>query len=104
MSRPVFDVISEKDFLATLVKFAQARGWLVHHVLDTRSYAKRIGPGYPDLTMVRGDRVIFAELKSERGTLSASQHQWLTALREATGVLVFVWQPHDWPAIEKVLE
>ena len=106
-------LITEKEFLATVVEFAQAKGWQVHHVLEARHYAKRIGPGYPDLTMVRGDRLLFVELKSEKGKLSAPQRQWLYALSGVGKTLdnadhgpveTYVFRPHDWPEIEKVLE
>jgi len=58
--------------------------------------------GYPDLTMARGDRLIFAELKAKRGRLAPDQQVWLDVLRE-TPAEVFVWNPSDWPEIERVL-
>lgn len=58
--------------------------------------------GFPDLVAVRRDRVLFVELKSERGRLSEAQVEWLEKLT-AAGFEAAVWRPSDWPAIEEVL-
>lgn len=69
----------------------------------------RIGPlgprnesGFPDLVLVRRPRVIFAELKAERGRLLDAQRDWLAALRDCS-VESYLWRPSDWPEIERVL-
>jgi len=51
--------------------------------------------GYPDLTLCRDGRLIFAELKAERGRLSDEQARWLQDLA-ATRAEVVVWRPSDW--------
>ena len=100
--------IPERDFLATVVEYAQLKGWLVHHVLESRHYAKRIGPGYPDLVLVRDGQLLFIEVKSEKGKLSKAQAEWILALVKVAysspRVECHVWRPSDWPTIEKVLE
>lgn len=54
-----------------------------------------LGPGWPDLTLVHPRRgLIFAELKRQRGKLSAHQVAVITALT-AAGQLVYVWRPSD---------
>jgi hypothetical protein len=57
--------------------------------------------------MVRGDRIIFAELKSPVGKLSLEQEKWIIALRLAgesnPGVDTYVWKPEDWRTIEGCL-
>ena len=50
--------------------------------------------GFPDLVLCR-DRVLFVELKSDRGRLSPDQQDWLHALGEA-GAGRHVWYPRDW--------
>lgn len=52
--------------------------------------------------LCRADRLLFAELKSERGRLSAAQREWREALGMA-GVRVRVWRPSDWDEIVEVL-
>lgn len=90
--------------MQSVIELARACRWLAYHTHDSRRSAQ----GFPDLVMVRGDRLIFAELKSERGKLSPAQVAWLDALGEVevadpSGVTVYEWRPRDWPAIEVVL-
>lgn len=56
--------------------------------------------GYVDLTMARDGRVIFAELKTEKGKLSPAQEEWRDALE---GQEYYLWRPSHWPIIERVL-
>ena len=89
-------VLSEKAFMAAIVRLATTHGWKVYHPFDSRKSA----PGYPDLTMARsGEPVLFAELKigSEKPTLE--QEHWLTTLRHALHTEVYLWYPADWPVI-----
>ncbi len=101
--------ISERDFQNRVVELARLRRWLVYHTHDSR----RSDPGFPDLVMVRGGVLVFAELKSVRGRTTADQREWLAELRSVqatTGmpgsyevVKVHVWRPADWPEIVKAL-
>lgn len=94
--------ISEKDLAATVIEMARAYGWLVAGVVDQRVYARRFSAGVPDLMMVRGKRLVFAELKSQRGKVTPEQQEWLSAL-VVTGAEVYLWQPQDLDLIEEVL-
>lgn len=94
----VNDIDAEKAFQATLIKFAKPLGWSIYHTFDSR----RSNKGFPDLVMVRGDRIIFAELKSATGRLMADQESWIELLRGA-GQVVYVWRPANWPEIKEVL-
>jgi hypothetical protein len=89
--------VNEKVLQTAIVDLAEIRGWLVYHTHDSR----RSAPGFPDLVLVRGERLIFAELKSETGRVSPDQRLWLQAL-ERTDAEVYLWKPEDWPA--RVLE
>jgi hypothetical protein len=59
--------------------------------------------GWPDLILCR-DRLVVAELKSERGRATSDQLDWLAALSNA-GIETHVWRPTDWAngEIEAVL-
>ncbi len=96
LSQP--EAVSESQFQLLVTGFAKEQGWLVYHTHDSR----RSDPGFPDLVLVRGERLIFAELKAERGRLSPDQVVWIAALR-ATNLAVYVWRPQDWPEIKKLL-
>lgn len=89
---------SEKSFMWRVIGHAEARGWKVYHV----HFSQRSDPGWPDLVLVR-DRVIFAELKAEKGTLAKDQAVWLAALMRA-GAEAYVWRPSDWDQISEALK
>jgi hypothetical protein len=86
--------ITEKQFEAQVRQLAHLYGWLCYHTW--RSIHSPAG--FPDLVLVRGSRLVFAELKTARGKLTAAQQQWLEALRQ-TAAEVYVWRPDDWDAI-----
>lgn len=52
------------------------------------------GIGWPDLVIVGPHRVLYRELKSARGTVSAQQRAWLHALT-AAGQDAAVWATQD---------
>ena len=53
--------------------------------------------------MVRGDRLAFAELKTNRGRVRSEQAAWLDALAGCGTVETYLWRPDAWPTIERVL-
>lgn len=94
--------LTEADFQTMIVDRARALGWLVHH--DRGDYRQCIAgdPGFPDLVLARGGRVLFVEVKSEKGKVTDAQYGWLTAL-SGEGIEAGVWWPHMWPEIGRVL-
>jgi VRR-NUC domain len=93
---PVLDV-SEQEWQTQVVRLARLLGWRHFHPFNSR----RSPSGFPDLCLVR-DRVVFAELKTERGKPSAEQAHWIEAL-EAAGAEVYVWRPSDLEQVGRVL-
>lgn len=87
----------EKDFMSAVIELAKLRRWLVYHTHDSR----RSEPGFPDLVLVR-DRVLFAELKTEKGKITRDQTNWMERLR-AAGADAHIWRPQDWDEIEAAL-
>lgn len=80
-------------------EYAWLVGWRDYcHWISVRSPA-----GYPDLTLVRPPRVVFAELKSEKGRVSAAQEETLALLGDCPGVETYLWRPSDWDALMEVL-
>lgn len=93
-------VISEKSFQdGQVIPLLELHGWLVYHTHDSR----RSQAGFPDLVAVRGERTIFAELKSETGQPTAEQYEWLVTLHQA-GNEVYLWRPSDFEEIEKIVK
>jgi len=91
-------VAPESVLLGQVRTLAALYGWLPYHTHDSR----KSEPGFPDLCLVRGDRLIFAELKTQRGRLTAAQTAWLDKLR-ATHAEVYVWRPSDLPVVAAIL-
>jgi hypothetical protein len=89
---------SVKKFQAKVVKFAIEHGWMSYHTWKSANSA----PGFPDLVLVRGRCLIFAELKVEPNKPTKDQREWLTAL-DLAGAETYLWYPRMWDAIETVL-
>lgn len=90
MKPTVFD--RERDFQAAVLDMARTLGCVAYHTHDSR----RSEPGFPDLVIVGHRGVLFRELKTEKGRLSAAQNDWISRLARA-GADVAVWRPSDWP-------
>jgi hypothetical protein len=91
------DDLSEKDLTTLIVDLAKQLGWKRYH-----TYRSEKSPaGFPDEVFVR-ERVIFAELKRQKGKTTPLQDEWLDALRKA-GSEVYLWRPSDLPEIAKIL-
>lgn len=56
----------------------------------------------PDLVLVRRPRVVFLELKAERGQTTPAQRAWLGELR-LCGQEVYLVRPSDWERLEDLL-
>ncbi len=98
--------ITEKQFNQQVCDLARLMGWRVFKTWPPRSasnYATLVA-GFPDLVMVRPPDLIFAELKAEKGRLTAIQQEWLGDLMQIPLAQVFVWRPSDWEAIVIILE
>lgn len=88
------------------------------------------GRGFPDLLLIRGPRLVVAELKTEKGRMGPGQPEWLEAFRELGRVIddyvalgfdgaggreldvenggppaveAYVWRPSDWETVQRVL-
>lgn len=82
---------------------ARRHGWLAARYPTFQR--TRTTPGFPDLTLVRGGRLIFSELKREGKEPTEMQQAWLNELRAVPFVEVYVWRPSDLLSgeIERVL-
>ena len=94
--------MSETQLQDQILELAERMGFISYHTYDSRRSQK----GFPDLVLVhpKQRRVIWRELKSEKGVTSAEQKVWISAL-SLVGEDVDVWRPRDWVSgrIEKEL-
>lgn len=88
------ELMSERAWQDVVVDLARVCGWLPFHVLRP----KGMEPGWPDLVLLRPPEIIFAELKRERGKVTAAQARVLGML-EACGLEVCVWRPSNFDQI-----
>ena len=105
--------MTEKELDAAIAKLCRLYGWRRYHTYRS----KRSPAGFPDLVLVKPPRLIFAELKSDDGKVSAEQAEWLLDLEAVSGAVqqtliaghppsdveVFTWRPRDLDQIARVL-
>jgi hypothetical protein len=91
--------MTEKALLQAVFAMARDFGWEAYHPLISRWGAS----GWPDLTLVKPPRLIFAELKTGRNPVTQQQRKWLGLLRQCPGVEVYLWRPSDMQRIAEVL-
>ena len=89
--------MTEKEWSRSVYELAEMLGWHRYHTF----LPKYSAAGYPDETLVR-ERVVFLELKTEKGKLSPAQREWLGWLRD-TGAEVYVARPRHLDALAIVL-
>src|SRR5262245_13387842 len=100
--------LTESEFTTQIIEYAALHGWLITHFRPARSVRGwrtplQGNPGFPDLVLCRGDRIIFAELKVGYNQPTEGQAQWLRRLSECAGIEVAIWRPADWSQIEATL-
>lgn len=109
----VRDAWTEQEFTDAVIALFQEHGWLVHHDRPARTEkgwrtAVQGDAGFPDIVAAKDGWVVFAELKSGGGRVTASQDAWLTAIGVTHNEKyeftheVAVWQPSDWLVIERI--
>lgn len=103
--------ITEKEWEAQLIGtpskpgLARTLGWTKCHHSRSDKRGRGAGQeasGVPDWMLVR-DRVIFLELKTEQGKVSAAQAEWISALHKAQAE-VYVVRPRHLEEIAFVLQ
>jgi hypothetical protein len=99
---------SEKDFQKSVIDLARTLGWKVAHFRAARTkhgWATPVaadGAGFPDLCMLRRERIVFAELKRVGGKLRPEQEDWQHAVNISVAEH-YVWTPNDTDEIVEAL-
>ena len=101
---------TEAGFTKAVIDLAKVNGWLTAHFRPAMTRAGKWitavqgdGKGFPDLVLVRGTRLIFAELKVGKNKPTPEQFEWLARLMGA-GAECYVWRPEQWDEIVARLE
>lgn len=97
--KDLWDTITEKQWQDAIIERARLYGWWAWHDYDSR----RNQAGLPDLILVRPPRVLFVEVKHQRGRLSVEQRGVISMLEECPGVEVHVWRPSNERSLDDVL-
>lgn len=116
---PAIRAVSERDLQAAVIDLAERCHFKVAHFHDSRRAVVRpngqrllIGDkqaaGWPDLVLIRGDRILIIELKAQRGRVRPEQREWInllqnTAAARAGHLEVYCWKPADWDDIQRIL-
>jgi len=82
------------DLLPRLHKLAAVHGW---RGMDTYN---ALGPDHGLHVILVRDVIIFADIKDDSGTRTASQQRWAEALDRTGKAETYSWTPADWPAIQ----
>lgn len=101
------DLETEAGFQQWVITRAEHYGFVAWHDRDSRKNER----GLPDLILVYcgtqdgrvPGRLIFAELKRQRGKLSLDQKVWQLMLSTVPSIESYVWRPADRPLIERIL-
>lgn len=77
--------MTEEQLQNAVVDLAKLRGWMVMHTRPAWSNSRWVvpiqgAPGFPDLVLARDGRVLFFEVKTEKGRLMRDQVAWRVAL------------------------
>lgn len=91
--------ITEKAWQAQVVALCRTLGYRVqHHRISMLSAS-----GWPDLQLWKPGRFLMAELKTDKGKVSAAQQDVIDSLK-AAGIAVFVWRPADFDYMVDILQ
>ena len=93
---------TEADLREQIRTLCKLYGWLMYFTWNSRNSPS----GFPDLVLVnpRQGRVIFAELKTDKGRLTQQQDEWIGALRMCEQSEVHIWRPDDITEIARILK
>ena len=88
----------EAEFQTNIIQLAKTLGWLIHHDSGDMYEHTRGDPGFPDLVLAKDGRVIFLELKSDKGKATDAQYKWLVAIADS-----YLVRPEDMQWIAQLL-
>ena len=108
MPRDPWLELPEAAWQEQVISLARQFHWRVAHFRagrtsrgQWRTPVQADGAGFPDL-MLCDRRIIYAELKADKGKITPDQVEWLAAIRSAGGE-AYLWRPADLEDVVRVL-
>jgi len=102
-------LITEAEFQRQLIDLASMLGWSWGHFRPAKTnrgwrvpVSGPLGAGWPDLVLVREDRLIFAELKRSRKHPPSPDQRFVLELLKGVAE-TYLWTPDDLDEIARVL-
>ena len=89
--------VTEKQLEGQVRDLARLFGWEYYHPWLSIHSPR----GWPDVSLCRPPRLVFLELKTEKGKVSEHQQKWLDLLGRCPGVETYLLRPDD---VEKIAE
>lgn len=81
--KPPPETASEKEFQSWIIDTAKRREWKYSHtyraLMQDGQWRTTCANGFPDLLLIRGDRMVVFEVKSKTGRVEPDQEKWLDA-------------------------
>ena len=111
--------LKESDFASQVEDLLKLYGWYWCHFRPARTEkgwrtAITGHKGFPDYVAVRNGRLVFAELKSEKGKLTPEQQEWQDVLHllnrkrlrmnMISPIEVYLWRPSQFEEVRGILE
>ena len=88
--------MTEGQLQAAIIHLAELMCWRLYHVTNVhKSLRSHTSVGFPDLHMVRGRRIVYAELKDAKKPRTDQQDEWARAIQK-TDAEYYLWRPADW--------
>ena len=95
------ETLSEYEEAVVLAQYLTLKGYKFSHIpaetftkswgVKMRNKRQGVNRGVPDYLIVKGNKLIFCELKRTKGgVISEQQQSWINALNECMGVVAFV--------------
>lgn len=102
--------LSEAQWQQRVTDYADVRGWLWAHFRPAQTskgwrtpVSGPLGVGFPDLLLLRDDRLVVLENKSDTGRATPAQRAALDAFAQVRRVDALLARPSDWDHIREVL-
>ena len=111
MSTHFASPLTEAEWLRSVGDALDLTGWAwIHHRPARRAQGKwttatqgNSAKGFPDVVAVRPPRVLWLELKTERGRVSVEQNSWLDLLRASGQEAHVLRMPRDWSSFTALI-